>query len=292
LQSFAGAESIEKEVTVAKRSLPAIMLFALLASYPAAVLAMTVYMKNDERIEAESAWRSNGRVFIKIDRDALIDFSEDEVNLARTFDRKNRGAASKTKTAKATAGSGVKSAPKRAQNDLAPPASAKTKGHLRDENLLVSLAEGYKVAFQDRQGNMLMTEMVPEGESVHDWTEMITSQVFLGGVPQRNPEAFSEGLVTLWTRSCQGAETQHIRKGTENGYPFAFWMQSCPKNPMTGKPENVFLKAIQGNDSFYVVQKAWKYSPSEEEVISWTRFMSSVRVCDSRIKGRECPSVN
>jgi hypothetical protein len=213
---------------VAKRSLPAIMLFALLAFCPAAASAMTVYMKSDERIEAESAWRSNGRVFIKIDRDALIDFSEDEVNLARTFDRKNREAASQTKTAKSAAGS---STPKAKEIQTAAgftgpanrkEASVKTRGLLKDENLLISMADGYKIDFQDRQGNMLMTELVPEGESVHNWTEMITMQIFFGGVPQRNPEAFSEGLVTLWTRSCQGAETQHIRKGTENGYPFAF----------------------------------------------------------------------
>jgi hypothetical protein len=295
-QNFAGVESSEKEEILAKRSLPVIMLFAFLALYPAAASAMTVYMHNDESIEAESAWRSNGKVFIKIDRDALIDFAEDEVDLARTFDRKNSAVKGKAKTVKVASGGEVRSTPKKPQDNAGHSASAsqnvassKTKGRLQDENILVSLPEGYKVDFQDRQGNMLITEMVPMGESVHNWTEIITLQVILGGVQQRTPEAFSKGLSALWTRSCQGAEIQHIRKGAENGYPFTFWMQSCPRNPMTGKPENVFLKAIQGNDSFYVVQKAWKYSPSEEEVVDWTRFMSKVRVCDSRIEGRECP---
>ena len=138
---------------------------------------------------------------------------------------------------------------------------------------------------------MLLTEMVPKGESVDNWTEMVTTQVFLGGVPQRTPAAILEALSAVWIRNCQGAEIQHIRKGTENGYPFAFWMQTCPKNPMTGKPEIALLRAIQGNDSFYVVQKAWKYAPADEEIAVWSRFMSGVSVCDSRMKGRECPSV-
>jgi hypothetical protein len=272
------------------------MLFVLLAFYPTAASAMTVFMKNNERIEAESAWRSDGRVFIKIDRDARIDFTEDEVDLARTFDQKNREVKSKAKAVKVAAGDGVESAPKKPHDNSGPlaPASrevapAKTKGVLQEENILVSLPGGYKVDFQKRQGNLLMTEMVPEGESVQNWTEMITTQIFSGGVPQRTPEAFSRALGYLWMQSCQGAGVQHIRKGTENGYPFAFWMQTCPKNPMTGKPENAFLKAIQGSDSFYLVQKAWKYTPSEEDIVTWTRFMSAVRVCDSRIEGRECP---
>lgn len=281
---------------MAKRSLSAIMSLALLALYPTAASAMTVYMKNKERIEAESVWRSDGRVFIKIDRDARIDFAEDAVDLVKTFDQKNREIKSKTKTIKVATGDGGASASVKPQENFTPStlasrevAPAKTKGVLQNENILVSRPGGYKVDFQDRQGKLLTTEMVPEGESVHNWTEMITMQIFFGGVPQLNPEAFSEGVASLWKRSCPGAEIQHIRKGTENGYPFAFWIQACPENPMTGKPEVTFLKAIQGNDSFYVVQKAWKYSPSEEDIVTWTRFMSTVKVCDSRIEGRVCP---
>ena len=39
---------------------------------------------------------------------------------------------------------------------------------------------GYKVDFQQRKGNMLMTEMVPVNESVNNWTEMVTVQIFYG----------------------------------------------------------------------------------------------------------------
>ena len=46
---------------------------------------------------------------------------------------------------------------------------------LRDENLLQLLPKGYKVDFQSKQGNMLTTEMVPQAETVNNWTEMVTT---------------------------------------------------------------------------------------------------------------------
>ena len=66
-------------------------------------------------------------------------------------------------------------------------------------------------------------------------------------------------------------------------------MQVCPLNQATGKPEITWFKAIQGNDSFYVVQKAFKFMPTNEQVVAWTQYLKSVQVCDTRIKGRECP---
>ena len=55
-------------------------------------------------------------------------------------------------------------------------------GELRDENLLQNLPAGYNVGHQQRQGNMLMIEMVPNGQIVQDWSEMLTTQIFFGNL--------------------------------------------------------------------------------------------------------------
>jgi hypothetical protein len=67
------------------------------------------------------------------------------------------------------------------------------------------------------------------------------------------------------------------------------WLQSCPLNKATGKPEITWFKAIAGNDSFYVVQLAFKAWPSKEQITSWMHYLGSVTVCDSRLPGRACP---
>ncbi len=82
-----------------KRTIVASILFAFLALFSTAAVAMTVYMKNDEQIDAESAWQAKGKVFVKVNNDLLLDFPADEVDLEKTFGRKNRELKSKGKTA-------------------------------------------------------------------------------------------------------------------------------------------------------------------------------------------------
>ena len=51
---------------------------------------------------------------------------------------------------------------------------------LVNENLLVAMPEGYKLGWQDRNAQRLMSEMVPAAQTVENWTEMVTVQIFFG----------------------------------------------------------------------------------------------------------------
>jgi hypothetical protein len=43
-----------------------------------------------------------------------------------------------------------------------------------------------------------------------------------------------------------------------------------------------------GRDSFYLVQKAFKFEPSAEQGRIWGGFLDSARVCDTRLPDRPC----
>ncbi|OPY91526.1 MAG: hypothetical protein A4E72_00099 [Syntrophus sp. PtaU1.Bin208] len=161
---------------------------------------------------------------------------------------------------------------------------------LKDENLIQNVPSGYKIDFQTRKGNMILMEMVPQGESVQDWTEMVTTNIYLG-LKNVTPEGYQTKMQQMWGAACKGSESASITKGKENGYPFAIWMQVCPLNPSTGKPEYTWFKAIKGNDSFYVVQKAFKSNPSGKQITQWMQYFRSIIVCDTRLKGHSCPKV-
>jgi hypothetical protein len=66
------------------------------------------------------------------------------------------------------------------------------------------------------------------------------------------------------------------------------WLQNCPLNKATGKPEITWFKAIQGNDSFYIVQVAFKAWPSKEQITQWMGYLKDVAVCDTRLPDRPC----
>ncbi len=48
---------------------------------------------------------------------------------------------------------------------------------LLNENLLVRVPDGYKVDHQAKNEKQIINEMVPSGESVATWTEMVTVQI-------------------------------------------------------------------------------------------------------------------
>src|SRR5262249_48714202 len=135
--------------------------------------------------------------------------------------------------------------------------ASSARAQLINENLLTEMPPGYKVDFQAKQNNLQMTEMVPTAETVNNWTEMVTVQVFHG--MKSTPDQFKQRMIQLWTGACPNSGAQPVFSGVENGYPTTTWVMQCPLNPTTSKPEITWFKAVQGNDSFYVVQKAFKF---------------------------------
>ncbi len=160
---------------------------------------------------------------------------------------------------------------------------------LQNENLMVTMPEGYKLGFQDRKDNRLINEMVPEGQTVDNWTDMLTVQIFFG-LKNATPEAFRQRTEKLWSETCEGAQSSSVAQATERGYPMAVWIEFCPLNKQTGKPEFTLHKAIQGSDSFYVVQEAFRSKPDKAQIEQWSRYLRSVFVCDTRIADRACPT--
>jgi hypothetical protein len=169
-------------------------------------------------------------------------------------------------------------------------ASQLCQAQLKDENLLVDLPPGYKADHEDRQGRVVLTEMVPRAESVASWTEMLSAQIFLG-LKTMTPDQYRLFLRRKWGEACKGATSSSITEGQENGYEFSLWVQSCPLNPATAKAEVTYFKALKGNDNFYVVQKAFRYAPTLEQVKQWMDYMKTVTVCDTRLEDRPCPNL-
>ncbi|HVV63018.1 MAG TPA: hypothetical protein VHD14_14825 [Pseudolabrys sp.] len=167
-------------------------------------------------------------------------------------------------------------------------AAAPAAAELVNENLLVAVPDGYKVDFSEKSAKMMMQEMVPAAENVHGWTEMVTVQIFYNfKVPL---DTFRAGNEKLWGEACPHSIFNDVASVTENGYPALIWLQTCPLNSETGKPEITFFKAIQGKDSLYLVQKAFKFQPSKQQIVTWVQYLKKVSVCDSRLPERRCPA--
>jgi hypothetical protein len=159
---------------------------------------------------------------------------------------------------------------------------------LQEETLLVLVPHGFKAGSQSANGPMTMTEYVPAEESVDDWSQMITQQIFHGRAndsPDGLPTAMSAG----WRNGCPGGASRKLSQASENGYPSAVWVFNCPRNPQTGKPENAWIKVISGADSLYSVQYAVRREATDETTRAALAYLQRVTACDTRRPDRACP---
>lgn len=148
------------------------------------------------------------------------------------------------------------------------------------ERVVQAATPGLKVGFQAANATQSIEERVPDGESVEDWSRMVTTQ-WLGGLLPLGvtPQAFAEGLAGRWRQSCADAVLSPITSATVGGRQGVEARLDCPLNVSTGKPEVLFLRILAGATDLHSVQVAFRHQPSEEEVAWAKRHLASVRLC-------------
>lgn len=106
-----------------------LLLILLLNTVLATVaLARSVYLADGGIIEAQKVWQEEGRIYVLLNRDSLITFSPEEINLKKTFAKKRQSATSpgkKSVTAKAPAATTAAALPVTAVKPAPAPSTAK-----------------------------------------------------------------------------------------------------------------------------------------------------------------------
>jgi hypothetical protein len=156
------------------------------------------------------------------------------------------------------------------------------------ENLLFSPPKDYKIGFESNRDNRLMTEWVPVNQTVEDWAEMLTVQIYRGATV--DAPVFLQGIGTRYMKDCAGTTAKGIFTGQVNGYIVSMLVLKCPRNPGTGKPETTAFRVIKGNDALYSVQHAWRAVASDQAIDDAMRALAKVTVCDTRARSHPCPS--
>jgi len=81
-----------------------------------------------------------------------------------------------------------------------PSAQAQLKG----ENLIVVPPAGFMVGYSDTINFVGLTEWIPSNETVQNWSEMVTVQIFSRRA-DLNPVPFLKTLQGQWLAACPGS---------------------------------------------------------------------------------------
>ena len=150
------------------------------------------------------------------------------------------------------------------------------------EDIYFGLPPGFEEGFEDDNESFFIQEWVPTGETVNDWSQMLTLTV--QDMPNLDPVEFFNHMADGWEEACPEYGAMLLHEGRENNYPVAVWFLKCPNNPMTSKPEFTYVKGVSGNENFYTVQLAYALRSDEidESTVNQSMtFLKQVTVCDN-----------
>jgi hypothetical protein len=143
---------------------------------------------------------------------------------------------------------------------------------------LPGFVEGHRV---ERPYGMIV-EWVPEGETVQNWTRIITVQRFGEAATRQRPREVIANMARDLSASCPGGVPGAVETLRVSGRQAARFRADCALNPGTGLPETLFALAIAGERDMHMFQIAFRRVPSAEDV-SWAeQHLSSAALCTDR----------
>ncbi len=171
------------------------------------------------------------------------------------------------------------------------------------ERLGIVFPSGWHEAYRSQGVDVQLSEWTPAGESVGNWTDMITVAL-LRGRSDLDPVGYLQAFLDEFQAKCGEFRSRDVASRKERGRLTAVAFMECRRpDPRKFGPEILLreievlmVKAIRGLENFYVVQRAWHGDTvgpghpmhSEDAGAAWVRFMEQARVCDERPPGISC----
>ncbi|WP_114954899.1 hypothetical protein [Sphingosinicella terrae] len=158
-----------------------------------------------------------------------------------------------------------------------------------DEWLYQSPLPELVVGFQREQGGTSIVERIPPGETVQDWSQMVTTQRFAGAIARGvSLDQWVNGFVSGLANACPGARTSAPLFSRHPDHREVAFRVDCPLNPATAKPETFLLRAFASAADLHVLQVAFRHVPSAAEAGWAERHLESAVLCDAASSDSPC----
>lgn len=143
-------------------------------------------------------------------------------------------------------------------------------------------------------------DFVPLGDDPREWTQLVGVQ---GMPPDKQPDQarrLLEGMQDVRARRCgvpAGPVETLLPDASASGAAQTFLV--CPQVPGTNYAELAVVKAIEGPDYLYVVQRAWRLPAGKADALladsrgpraAAEAFLAQVRLCNPAVDRSACPA--
>jgi len=148
-----------------------------------------------------------------------------------------------------------------------------------EEHLAAAALPGFVVGYEAGNAQQSIREEVPVGETVEDWTRMVTTQRFAGGATRVSPVELIGNVAKAFFAACPGGRTSEPVPTVRGGHAAAQFRADCPLLAQTGKPETFILLAVSGTADLHVKQVAFRRVPTGDDVRWGEDFLAGVALC-------------
>ena len=173
------------------------------------------------------------------------------------------------------------------------------------ERLRAAIPRGWERTYQLNRDSTRISDFVPTGQSATDWQERLAFEAFRD-TRDLDPIQMLLDEVERDRQRCDNIQHFNLFSGLENNYPTSVRLFQCSNNAFVGKGEIKIMKAIQGNDYFYLVRFEARTAPfdpgdaitgdpgtipdgfSRDTVARWSDYLRRVNACDPAVPAHPC----
>lgn len=152
----------------------------------------------------------------------------------------------------------------------------------------------YQAVARDRSPQGWSVDYVPAGESAREWTQLLAVQAMPAA--KVSGRFLLNGMQQARAARCGGEAGPVEPQAALEGAAFQTFLV-CPEVPGTNFAELAVVKAIEGPDFVYLIQRAWRLpAASREQVLADSgvaraaaeALLAQVRLCDPAGDHRDC----
>ncbi len=106
-------------------------------------------------------------------------------------------------------------------------------------------------------------------------------------------------MTQRYDADCAKLQTTETQVREQQGHTVSFRFLGCTRHQRTGQGELALFRTVEGEQSFYLVQRAWRTPPYQPDVLPFDRellgqtrlWLQGGRICqaDSSDPNRACP---
>ena len=130
------------------------------------------------------------------------------------------------------------------------------------------------VGNQATAGDILAVEFIPEGQTIDNWSEMVTSQLFSGFIKPGGVALLLDKTKNNLSQKCPAIRWKVVRQ-SESDAVYEWGVDACKGVD----DQSEIARIIQGNEGIHVLHYAIKKSPiPSEKRVEWTRRLEETRL--------------